>query len=319
MQEDKQPNHHQNTVHMKSSKFSNIPMDIIDTRFQHLAKRPEPQPQYASSKRLPDLELGTLLLLVLQQLAIGLRKPMLALKFHAKELLKGLFKRYPHAKKLPWLKLCVLAMVAFILFKKDMQFNFAMKAPMPVYFDDEEDDAGNTAQTSIAQTVSLTSNTDNPYAPAEPSSLRDIQVRDFVRSYGPLAIEEMHQSGIPASITIAQALVESRCGKSKLATQNNNFFGIKCFSKECPKGHCTNATDDHHKDFFRKYPHASKSFRHHSQILSQGRYKYLLRKGKDYEAWARGLKKEGYATDRTYDQKLIDIIEEYKLYNLDKQ
>lgn len=300
---------------MNNSKFSNIPMDIVDTRFQKIAKTPEPK--YATKSRLPDLELGTLLMMVLQQLAVGLRKPLLALKFHAKELLR----RFPKLKNLPWLKLSILALAAFILFKKDMQFNFAVKAPIPVFSDEDDERTVSEAQTSVAQTVAYKSGEaeKNPYAPAEPMSLRDRQVRDFVRSYGPLAVEEMHKSGVPASITMAQALVESRCGLSKLAKNNNNFFGIKCFSKKCPKGHCTNATDDHHKDFFRKYPHANKSFRHHSEILTRGRYKNLSKHGKDYTAWAKGLKKAGYATDKTYDKKLIKIIKEYKLFNLDKR
>lgn len=304
-------NHNQNTVNMKNSKFSNIPMDIIDTNFQELAQTEEPR--YADRK-MPTLELGTLLLMVLQQLVVGIRKPMLALKYH----LKSLLSRFPQLKKLPWLKLCILAMAAFILFEKDMQFNFAVKAPIPVFSDEDDERTVSDAQTSIAQTVSLKAG-ENPYAPAEPMSLRDQQVRDFVRSYGELAIAEMHQSGVPASITIGQGLIESRCGLSKLAKNNNNFFGIKCFSKKCPKGHCTNATDDHHKDFFRKYDHANKSFRHHSQILTRGRYKHLLKAGNDYKTWAKGLKKAGYATDKTYDKKLIKIIETYKLYNLDKR
>lgn len=313
MQYNKQHNHNTNAENMKSTKFSNIPMDIIDTRFQELAKTPEPK--FASKSRIPDLELGTLLLMVFQQLVVGVRKPMLALKFH----LKGLLVRFPQLKKLPWLKLSVLAMAAFILFGKDMQFNLAVKSPIPIFSDEDDGRDLSDAQTSVAQTVSMTAGGDNPYAPAEPMSLRDRNVRDFVRSYGPMAVEGMHRNGVPASITIGQALIESRCGQSRLATQNNNFFGIKCFSKKCPKGHCTNATDDHHKDFFRKYPHAGKSFLHHNQIVSQGRYKHLKKSGKDYKAWAKGLKKAGYATDKTYDKKLIKIIEEYKLYNLDRQ
>ncbi|MFK7808023.1 MAG: glycoside hydrolase family 73 protein [Saprospiraceae bacterium] len=297
---------------MKKQKFSNIPMDIIDTNFQELAKAE--QPSFASRNRLPDLELKTLLLMVFQQLAVGLRKPMLALKYQLKELLQ----RFPQLKKLPWLKLSIVALAAFVLFEKDMQFNFAMKSPLPIFSDEDDNRPLTNAQTSIAQTVAMKSGTENPYAPAEPMSLRDRQVRDFVRSYSELAIKEMHLSGVPASITIGQALIESRCGLSRLAKKNNNFFGIKCFSKKCPKGHCTNATDDHHKDFFRKYNHANKSFRHHSQILTQGRYKHLSSYGKDYKAWSKGLKKAGYATDKTYDKKLIKIIETYKLYDLDK-
>ena len=293
-------------------------MDIVDTRFQQVA--PANEPDYSSPKhRMDDLELGTLLFLVLQQLTIGMRKPLLALSYRLKEWFREMLKYAPDWKKLPWLKLCILTMVAFLLFKKDMQVQFAVRSPLHIFNDNEDRRTVSDAQTSIAQTVALYGDAINPLAPAKPETLKDKQVRAFVRSYAPLAIEEMHKSGVPASITIGQALIESRCGKSALATKNNNFFGIKCFSRKCPKGHCTNMIDDHHKDFFRKYKHAKQSFRHHSQLLTQGRYKHLIKSGKDYKAWAKGLKKAGYATDKTYDKKLIEIIEEYQLFNLDKR
>ena len=288
-------------------------MDIIDTRFQELAKTAEPK--LIDNKRLPNLELGTLLLMVLYQLIIGLRKPMFILRYHIFQLLKYL----PEVKKLPWLKIGLLALTAFVLLKKDMRIDFAVKSPLSIFSDEDDNRETQSVATSMAQTVAMKTGVENPYAPAEPMSLRDKRVRAFVKSYGPLAVEEMHKSGVPASITIGQALVESRCGESKLATNNNNFFGMKCFSKKCAKGHCTNATDDHHKDFFRKYKTAKASFAHHNQLITRGRYKHLKQYGKDYFKWAKGLKKAGYATDKTYDKKIIKIIEEYKLYNLDKR
>jgi len=127
----------------------------------------------------------------------------------------------------------------------------------------------------------------------------------------------MELYGVPASIKMGQALIESRAGTSKLAVNNNNFFGMKCFSKKCGKGHCSNATDDSHKDFFRKYKSVGESFRAHSQLLSGNRYKDLKKHNTDYKAWAKGLKSNGYATDKTYDKKLINVIEKYKLYKLD--
>jgi flagellum-specific peptidoglycan hydrolase FlgJ len=113
-------------------------------------------------------------------------------------------------------------------------------------------------------------------------------------------------------------LVESRAGTSRLAKNNNNHFGIKCFSKRCAKGHCTNATDDHHKDFFRKYKSAWESWREHSQLLAGGHYSRLQKCGSDYRQWAYGLKSLGYATDKTYAEKLIGMIERYELYKYDR-
>jgi len=154
-------------------------------------------------------------------------------------------------------------------------------------------------------------------APVDASDIRDEDTRAYVQQYSKLAKEEMHKYGVPASISLAQGLIESRAGNSKLAKQNNNHFGIKCFSKNCGKGHCTNHFDDSHKDFFRKYKSAWESWRAHSIMISSGRYASLKKNGKDYKKWAHGLKRLGYATDRTYAEKLINIIQTYKLNRYD--
>lgn len=141
----------------------------------------------------------------------------------------------------------------------------------------------------------------------------------YVQRFTKVAQTEMDKFGIPASITLAQGLLESNVGASRLATQNNNHFGIKCFSKSCKKGHCSNFTDDSHKDFFRKYKNAWESYRAHSQLLSADRYAKLYKLGKkDYKGWAHGLKKAGYATDPTYAEKIIALIEDLKLHQHDE-
>ncbi len=157
---------------------------------------------------------------------------------------------------------------------------------------------------------------------AAPSSLSDLQKKKteaYVRQFANVAIAEHRKYGIPASIKMAQAIVESRAGESTLAQKNENHFGMKCFSKKCKSGHCTNLTDDSHKDFFRKYNSAWESWRAHSVLLKSKRYQPLQKLGDDYKAWAKGLKQLGYATDSNYDQKLIAIIEAFQLYRLDQQ
>lgn len=154
-------------------------------------------------------------------------------------------------------------------------------------------------------------------SPASPEELRETNVKGFIEQYSKIAVAEMDKFGIPASISMAQAIVESRSGTSVLAARNNNHFGIKCFSKSCPKGHCSNYTDDSHKDFFRKYANATDSWREHSQFLMKYRYRDLLKYGKNYRVWAKGLREFGYATDKNYDKKLISIIERYELFKLD--
>mgnify|MGYP003527552239 FL=1 len=141
---------------------------------------------------------------------------------------------------------------------------------------------------------------------------------DYIEKYSNIAIGEMKKFGIPASISLAQGLIESRAGTSKLALKANNHFGMKCFSRNCRKGHCMNMTDDTHKDFFRKFSSPWVSWRAHSELISSGRYAKLKRHGKDYRAWAYGLKSAGYATDRTYAEKLIGIIERYDLHKYDR-
>lgn len=142
--------------------------------------------------------------------------------------------------------------------------------------------------------------------------------RNYVKRFSEVARSEMRKYGIPASITLAQGLIESNAGDSRLSNENSNHFGIKCFSKKCKKRHCSNFTDDSHKDFFRIYGTAWESYRAHSLMLGGKRYKHLKKlKKSDYKAWAHGLKKAGYATDKHYAEKLIYIIEEMELYQYD--
>ncbi len=141
----------------------------------------------------------------------------------------------------------------------------------------------------------------------------------YVKRFADISVEEMKKYGIPASITLAQGLLESDAGQSRLSKNNNNHFGIKCFSKKCGKGHCANFTDDTHKDFFRKYKNVWESYRAHSTFLQRDRYKHLKDLGTtDYKGWARGLKKAGYATDKKYADKLIKIIETLELHQYDE-
>ena len=141
---------------------------------------------------------------------------------------------------------------------------------------------------------------------------------NYVRRYAKVARAEMDKYGIPASITLAQGLLESDAGGSRLSRKNNNHFGMKCFSRKCKKGHCSNFTDDSHKDFFKIYKNAWQSYRAHSKLLMGKRYKHLQSYDKDYEKWAFGLRKAGYATDKKYAQKLISINETLHLEEFDR-
>ena len=263
---------------------------------------------------LPSLEM------LFEKLVFCLRKPFVALKYRFYKLSFGIFDRI----KLPWLKLALVLLIATVLLKKDIHFNFAFKAPLNAAINNQdEQQSGYSDELNLAQTISYKTKTKsaseaNPFAPVSSDDLKTKETKAFIRKYAKSARNEMNMFGIPASIKMGQALIESRAGDSYLARNNNNHFGIKCFSKNCKKGHCTNATDDHHKDFFRKYKKPENSWRSHSKLLSQGRYKVLHQYGKDYKSWAKGLKRVGYATDKSYDTKLISVIKKYKLYKLDQ-
>jgi hypothetical protein len=137
--------------------------------------------------------------------------------------------------------------------------------------------------------------------------------QEYIQKYYKLAISEMERSGIPASITLAQGCWESQNGNSVLATEGNNHFGIKC--KSDWTGKKIYHDDDAKHECFRKYAHAEASYIDHSNFLmNSSRYSSLFKLDpKDYSAWAYGLKKAGYATDPVYAERLIKIIEDFKL------
>ena len=138
----------------------------------------------------------------------------------------------------------------------------------------------------------------------------------YIDKYKDWAIEQMNQYGIPASITLAQGLLESNAGRSRLATEANNHFGIKVGGSW--NGPYIIQADDRPNDRFRKYRSARESFIDHSKFLQQKRYQGLYRLSKtDYKGWARGLKAAGYATSPTYAEALIRVIEMYSLNQFD--
>lgn len=140
---------------------------------------------------------------------------------------------------------------------------------------------------------------------------------EYIAKYADLAVSEMQRTGVPASITLAQGLVESAAGASPLAVHANNHFGLKCHNDW--KGMKFYKDDDEVQECFRVYESAEESFRAHSDYLREReRYQDLFELDPtDYKGWARGLKKAGYATDPRYADKLIKLIEEYDLDRFD--
>lgn len=266
-------------------------------------------------------------------LKLRFRRLWTALKFQFHQLTLGLFRKEMVRK------VVMLGIAGFWLFQAEPGFLKSLGNPVYGFFQSDESPVYNDYPIASYKPVEGGSKNANPkqasnpssiwdaftgddggnsYAPVSANNLREKQALEYIEKYQLIARAEMEKFEIPASIALAQGLVESRAGTSRLARGNNNHFGMKCFSKKCPTGHCTNATDDHHKDFFRKYGSAWESWRAHSLLLNSGHYSKLKKFGRNYRQWAHGLKSLGYATDRTYAEKLIGMIEKYGLHRFDR-
>lgn len=185
----------------------------------------------------------------------------------------------------------------------------------------------NTTPTSKNSTTEVESTIKEPTKSIEEEPIVEQEVvaprvilttADYIEVYGPIAVEEMKFYHIPASITLAQGILESGSGKGRLSVEANNHFGIKCHDWTGAKIH---HDDDADQECFRKYNDAKYSYRDHSLFLSERkRYSGLFDLNiNDYKGWAKGLRAAGYATDRKYPEKLISLIERYKLYTYDEQ
>lgn len=256
-----------------------------------------------------DLPLRMLFRQILQRF----RRNWVALCFQANRYTGGVFRRQTN------LKLATLVVAGYILLFSDQEYWIFSQNPVSTSYE------GVPVETSLdvpeeyaERPVSKSKKPKSEAAPLGVYDLRDDQTQAYIERFSKIAITEMKKFGIPASISLAQGLVESRFGTSKLAKRNNNHFGIKCFSKKCRQGHCTNFSDDHHKDFFRNFTNPWESWRAHSQMLANGRYTRLKKHGRDYRKWAQGLEQLGYATDRSYAEKLIGVIEKYDLHRYDR-
>lgn len=208
-------------------------------------------------------------------------------------------------------KIFILACVLFLASCKGTKYTTNQKKPTP--------------KPRTERTVSTTPKKPTPKKPTERlestsnTTVTTDVIRDYINLYKETAKDNMRTHGIPASITLAQGILESGSGKGRLATQANNHFGIKCHTGWT--GETIHHDDDALQECFRKYRHASESFRDHSLFLTgRSRYSDLFKlKKDDYKGWAKGLRKAGYATDPKYPDKLISLIERYELYEYDDE
>lgn len=231
----------------------------------------------------------------------------------------------PSAMRMPVAKVAILGAFAFFVFRKDASLEMGMgsrkRAEMggrPVAETVSYEEPKSTKKLSPWGGLTSIFESKDYFADEPGDDAEAKRTKEYIRRFKDIAVAESERYGIPASIKMAQGILETNAGSSQLAKKNNNHFGVKCFSRTCKKGHCSNFGDDSHKDFFRKYGSPWESWRAHSKMIVSGKYKSLLKYGNDYEKWAEGLKKLGYATAKHYDKTLIDLIEKYHLDELDK-
>ncbi len=148
--------------------------------------------------------------------------------------------------------------------------------------------------------------------------VRSTSALQYIEKFKGIAVDEMNKNGIPASITLAQGLLESGNGNGSLAREANNHFGIKCNTDW--KGPTILKDDDAAGECFRVYANAEESFKDHSVFLKRKRYSGLFELNRDdYKGWANGLKQAGYATNPRYSELLVDIVERYGLDQYDRE
>ena len=151
-----------------------------------------------------------------------------------------------------------------------------------------------------------------------PKNEKPYTTEAYIAKFKSVAVWQMHKFGVPASITLAQAILESNSGNSELARFAKNHFGIKCTGTWNGKTYLKD--DDHKNECFRMYSNEVESFKDHIEFLKRDRYaKLFALDSKDYKGWAKGLKKTGYATNPKYPDLLISLIERYNLHELDKK
>ncbi len=179
-----------------------------------------------------------------------------------------------------------------------------------------------TARTNPKKTIPKRTTDDDGLYPMPEDTGKFVRMeftkpQDYIDTFSEVAQLEMKAYGIPASITLAQGLLESGFGKGELARKTNNHFGIKCHTGW--QGDYDFHDDDEKGECFRKYNHPMYSYRDHSKFLTgRSRYAFLFDyRNTDYKKWAHGLRKAGYATDKRYPQKLISLIEQYGLAKYD--
>lgn len=252
-------------------------------------KRSGQIPQKSVYVTIYDVTLGWLL----KKLWLGLMKWWIAIKYQWHQRTAGIFGTW----RFSWFKLGLAVIVIFIVLKKDIQFSINMKAPTGGKGQNTQVTPMHTSMSELSVANGLGLGETSSKA-ASVADLDEQGVKTYIKRFSKVAQAEMQKYGVPASVKMAQAIVESWAGQQSSTTTSNNHFGAPLAT--------------------RNYDNAWESWRAHSLLL-RDQYAALFKEGTSYKKWAKGLKNANYNSDRKYDQKLIEVIERYQLYLLDEQ
>lgn len=227
---------------------------------------------------------------ITQALIVGIGKPVMAMRAGFYKATGGFFAH----SNIPWFKIIVILTAAYVLTYKNLNLNFNLNSPQA---------AGPDFTTmSVANSLS----------PVGAATFDDDANKLYIKRFHDIAVQEMNAYGIPVSIKLGQALLESQAGKSTNAQSLNNHFNLRC--GELQTGFCTETPNG----MFNEFESPWQGWRAHSEYITSGSYVNLKQTaGLDYKIWAAGLNTLGYNPDRRYAEKLIGIIEYYDLQSLD--
>lgn len=273
------------------------------TQDYHINRKTEQQPGFNSSRHVgrangmpefPEINLA----MILRHLWRGLCKLFTVIRYLIYQATGGIHISW----KLPWFKLALAGLAIFILTKKDIQFSINMKAPLAEVFGSSEKTVGSAVPTtqhlSMVQPIRFSESTEVSRRVAGADELDVNAAREYIKRFRKVAIVEMRKYGIPASIKMAQGLLESMAGQNAAAANRDNHFGPMLDNEQ--------------------FDSAWENWRTHS-LLIQRSFKPLLAGDTGYQTWAKGLKKLGYSNDPEYDKKIIEVIQRYQLYLLDEE
>ncbi len=273
----------------------------------HLKEKQKPkQKKSALLFRKPSMRNGERYYLSFEEITLSVILKKILFEF--KKMLISLKARFPHSPigifkdmRLPWLKIGLLLFIVFIMMKKDFQFSIHMQAPTNAAADDKEKRASSFAAQDQMNLGALPVHEDKnkAFIPASLKQLDENDTKAYIKRFSKVAVAEMKKYGIPASVKMAQALIESWAGNNPYTKKSNNHFGV-------PMSITT-------------YDSAWENWRAHSLFMQNDpTFKKAFKNGFDYKKWAKDLKKYNYSKDKKYDDKLIEVIEKYKLNLLDQ-